>query len=414
MTIATSAAEASAARWPGGLATRRPTGRPSWPLLFIEGGNEDGGTINYACAQLTASPRVGRAFWLDVGDGRQDDYAAVDGADYEVVVHDGSVRSIMAALDGVRQVAEDANAAGERPVVLIITMVGVWRLLSDWARARSVRNKAAQAKLREDRDADIEVSRHHRNDSYDMHQALVAALRRIPGIVVMTGRGHWVSPTDKAGQPVSGPREYVLDTHWGLGSVATLWLRLAGGSLPQVIALNSPVAARPGALPALGEDWSLEQIVFDVLRLDATTAAVPVVVAPHPDRSPEEIIADALNEESTWERLSELYREAEPLHHLVVTNEHRREEELGRMLARLAEQRAVSDPQVIDELGAALQAADTVAALHDVAGRVRSARSQGQVSLADRVRLEQAYKTRMAELRTQEQASQQQSEEVGS
>ncbi|MEU4229435.1 hypothetical protein AB0F17_34505 [Nonomuraea sp. NPDC026600] len=411
MTIAT-----SAARWPGGLATRRPTGRPSWPVLFVEGGNEDGGAINHACAQLTASPRVGHSFWLDVGDGRQDDYAAVDSADYEVVVHDGSVRSIMAALDGIRQVAEDANAAGERPVVLIITMVGIWRLLSDWARARSVRNKAAQAKLAQDRDADIEVSRHHRNDAYDVHAALVAALRRIPGIVVMTGRGHWVSPTDKTGQPVSGPREYVLDTHWGLGSVATLWLRLTADGFPQIIALNSPVAARPNALPPLDENWSLEQLVFDLLRLDTTTAAVPMVVAPHPDRSPDEIIAEALHEDTSWERLSELYQEAAPLHGLLVTNEHRREEEFGRLLARLAEDRAISDPHVIDELGAGIEAADTVGALQTVAERVRSARQQGQVSLADRVRLEKAYKTRMAELRAQEQADQQQhrAEEVGS
>ncbi|MBG0818708.1 hypothetical protein [Planomonospora sp. ID82291] len=384
-------------------------------MFFVEGGMEDGGAIIHACARLTASPRTGRAFWLDVGEGRQDEAAVIEGADYEVVVHDGSVRSIMAALEGVQQVAEQANADGEPPVVLIITMVGVWRLLSDWARARSVHNKAARLKRHEDPDADIEVTRHHRNDSYDVHTSLVAALRRIPGIVVMTGRGHWVHPTDKSGQPTGGPPEYVLDTHWGLGSIATMWLRLAGGTVPQIVAVNSWRAPHPSALPPLTEDWSLEALAFDVLGLDPAAAAVPEVVAPRPDRSPEAILAEAVDKTTTWARMAELYREAQPVHALVVTHE-RREEQLGPLLARLAEERAVSDPRVVADLHTSIGVASSVPALKQLPDQIMAAIRLGQVSVADRRRLQVSYGDRMRELQVLEDevARQREAEEVGS
>jgi hypothetical protein len=42
----------------------------------------------WSCAALTASPKVGRCFWIDLAEGAADEYGAIPGADYEVVEHD--------------------------------------------------------------------------------------------------------------------------------------------------------------------------------------------------------------------------------------------------------------------------------------------------------------------------------------
>ena len=69
------------------LKTRKPTGAVPWPLVLIEGEEKAGKT--WACAEFTASPKVGRCFWIDLGEGAADEYGAIPGADYEVVEHDG-------------------------------------------------------------------------------------------------------------------------------------------------------------------------------------------------------------------------------------------------------------------------------------------------------------------------------------
>lgn len=70
------------------LKTRRPTGAVSWPLILIEGEEKAGKT--WSCAELTASDKVGRCYWIDMGEGAADEYGAIPGADYEIVEHDGS------------------------------------------------------------------------------------------------------------------------------------------------------------------------------------------------------------------------------------------------------------------------------------------------------------------------------------
>lgn len=49
------------------LRTRRPTGRVSHPLLLIEGAEKSGKT--WACAQFSASDKIGTTYWIDLGEG---------------------------------------------------------------------------------------------------------------------------------------------------------------------------------------------------------------------------------------------------------------------------------------------------------------------------------------------------------
>ena len=100
------------------LKTRQPTGAVPWPLTLVEGGEKSGRT--WACALLTKSPKVGRCLWIDFGEGRADEYGAIPGVKYEVVVHDGTWASFYGAVVDASEAAGKAQANGEPPVVLII------------------------------------------------------------------------------------------------------------------------------------------------------------------------------------------------------------------------------------------------------------------------------------------------------
>src|SRR5215469_16277514 len=118
------------------LKTRKPTGAVPWPLLLIEGEEKAGKT--WACAEFTASPKVGRCFWIDLGEGAADEYGSIPGADYEVVEHDGSFSDLLRNVKEIHEVAADALAQGGKPVVPIIdTMTNEWELLKDWAADRA-------------------------------------------------------------------------------------------------------------------------------------------------------------------------------------------------------------------------------------------------------------------------------------
>ena len=80
------------------LQTRKPTGIPSWPIVLLTGVEKSGKT--YAAAAASASEMVGRTLWLGIGEDDPDEYGAIPGTRFEIVVHDGTYRSILAAQIG--------------------------------------------------------------------------------------------------------------------------------------------------------------------------------------------------------------------------------------------------------------------------------------------------------------------------
>ncbi|MFI9845080.1 hypothetical protein ACIHFD_49235 [Nonomuraea sp. NPDC051941] len=411
MTSTTIEAPAPAAKWrPEGMRTRQPTGKKSWPLILVEGPEYSRKT--WHAARLSGSPRVGESFFLDFNEGHSDEYGRVPGARYEILEHDGSYTSIMRQIENVRQVAEHAVANGEKPVLLIIdSMAAIWRLLSMWASNRARGSKVNRKRLAEDPDADIEVTRNYWNDANDRHAALVAALRRIPGIVVMTGRGKWVSGTDAFGQPTK-EKEYTLETQKQLGYSSSAWLRLSRDAQPQVIGLRdadpakSIIATVDDPQPILKKDWDLEWFIFEVMELDPANTALPNLIQPKPDRTPEQFREEALNPETSWARLRELYEESRAFHGVLITNENRAEEALGTFISKLAQARATSDPEVVAQLALDMAAASTPNELAQVGQAIATAVGLGQVSEKDRKELHAEYQNRMKELRaTQRQAA---------
>ncbi|MFJ7724427.1 hypothetical protein ACIQYM_41155, partial [Rhodococcus erythropolis] len=100
------------------LKTRPPSGAVPWPLILIEGGEKAG--KSWSIAELSASDKIGRTLWLDLGEGAGDEYGAIPGARYELIEHDGTWASIMEQVKAARDEAQRAFEAKEKPVVLAV------------------------------------------------------------------------------------------------------------------------------------------------------------------------------------------------------------------------------------------------------------------------------------------------------
>lgn len=324
------------------LQTRKPTGVVPWPLILIEGGEKTG--KSYACAVLSASRKVGRTLWLDWGEGAADEYGAVPGARYEVIEHDGSWASIMGQVTAAREEAQRARDAGEPPVVLVIDSVTCeWESLKDWASDRARTQKANREKLQRDPNAEVTVSMNLWNDAASRHRRLMTLLMTFPGIVVLTARGGDVAAVE-GGKPVEGKKSYRVEGHKSLAFDASMWVRLSRESRPVVVGARSVHAGvRPGIDPAqvLASDWSLEWLVFDVLKCDPAKAHVRDLTEPKSDvLTPEQIRDEALETTTDFARIRELYAIADRHYQdVILMGETGDDEPLLRILKRIGDER---------------------------------------------------------------------------
>jgi hypothetical protein len=324
--------------------TRKPTGRVPWPLILIEGTEKSG--KSYAAAQLTASPKVGQAYWLDLGEGAADEYAAIPGANYLVIDHDGSWSDIVGQVAEVRTLAQQVAEAGDLPVVLVIdSMTAEWDMLKATADAKARQRLARRGKAVA-ADAEPQISMDLWNAATAQHRRLMSLLMTFPGIVVMTARGKEVAALDGSGRPVEGSKEYKVEGQKNLAFDASAWVRLSRDHPPLVVGVRSVHAGvRPGVdRPKPAPSFSLEWLIFDVLKCEPGAAARQLTDTV-PDRTAEEIAAEAFKPETGPERLRELHKEASLLGLLEATvSDGEREGLLGNLLVHLGRQRAAQGP----------------------------------------------------------------------
>ena len=273
------------------LITRKPTGKVPWPVILLEGAEKAG--KSYAAALLSASDKVGQTYWIDLGEGAADEYGAIPGARYLVVEHDGSWASLLGSVEAVRAEAKRAADAGEPPVVLVIdSMTAEWDLLKAWAADRARGSTSNRKKLRDDPNAEITVPMNHWNEATARHRRLMTLLLTFPGIVVLTARGKEVAALDENGRPVEGTKTYKVEGHKTLGSDATVWVRMSREHPPMVVGARSVHAGvQPGKdEPKPAPNFSVEWLVFDVLRCDPANAHVRDLTEakPHEDHPPED------------------------------------------------------------------------------------------------------------------------------
>jgi hypothetical protein len=192
------------------LQTRKPTGLPSWPIGLLAGKEKTG--KSWACAQASASPLLNRTLWIGVGENDPDEYGVVPGANFEIVVHDGSYRGILGAVrDAV------AEPRGERPNLIVLDSgTRLWNLITDNAQVAANR----RAKGRKNANNDYTISMDLWNMAAQQWKDVMDVLRGHDGPVLITARLDEVAVME-GGQPttdrtwkVQGHKSLPFDVDW--------------------------------------------------------------------------------------------------------------------------------------------------------------------------------------------------------
>lgn len=286
MSVAAPPAPAPEAK-PPGIKSRPATGKPSWPLVLLEGDEKAGKSL--AAAAFSADPRIGQLYWIDLGEGSGDEYGAVEDSQLSIVEHDGTYRDIYEQLMAIRAEAERALRAGEPPVgVVLDSGSNLWVMLSTWTNERARRSKRAQAVLAEDPDAEIDPGRNLWNDSTDRWYRILRILQTFPGPAIITARGKEITQTDSNGQPFRDGRiEHKVEGQKNLAHDASVVVRMTReprrsllvGARTLRVAVDSGESFTP-PMRDLGP-WKvldLGALLFDVIGVEpGVTQARPMV-----------------------------------------------------------------------------------------------------------------------------------------
>jgi hypothetical protein len=262
------------------LKTRKPTGKIPPPVVLVEG--DEGAGKSWAAAELSASEKVGRTVWLQVGtEVTADEYGLIPGARYEIIEHDGSWAQIYGQVLDAKAEAARAQKAGEKPLVLVIDqMGGIWDLLSEWAYNRAKGSTSNAKKLAADPNAEIDITSNYWNDATARWRKLMTALLTFPGIVVLLARGRETALIEN-GKPVNGKKDYRVEGQKSMPFDVPAWIRMTRDGNPVLIKLRSVhngVQANQRSRPLPG--FMLEKFIFETLQYEPKTAGTRVVV-PH-------------------------------------------------------------------------------------------------------------------------------------
>ncbi|WP_143174444.1 DEAD/DEAH box helicase family protein [Streptoalloteichus hindustanus] len=252
------------------LRARTPTPRVAPPLILVEGGEKTGKT--WLAAQLTASPRVGRSYWIEWGEKEcAEEYLQIPGVRYTILDHNGTIEDVANQVYAVRAEAQRAADAGQPPVTLTVdTMSWEWEVLKAWAHKRALSAPSVKARLQRNPDLaaeDIGVPMNIWQEATERHYKLMRLLQSIPGVVTLIARGKEVTALDGQGRPIPGERSYRVEGHKHLAYDCSVWVRLSRDHAPLVVGARSVRAGiRPGVdKPRCVPELSLEWLVFDVL-----------------------------------------------------------------------------------------------------------------------------------------------------
>lgn len=255
------------------IETRKPTGHVSWPTILVEGG--EGSGKSYAMAQFTADDRIGRAFWFDIGEGAADEFGGV--GNYEIVAIDGTWDDLIDQVLNVVEIAEQAAAAGDPPVVACFDSVSsVWDMCSGWAYARAARSKSNATILKSDPDADINIGPLVWTNAKERWYQFFRPLKMAPMIAVMAAKAAETVAIE-GGRPVQGKTAYKIRAQKELPYDVNAIVRLSAEKPPVVTKCRSPKwGIRPGVdEPKPFRDLTLGRLIFDGMGFDPRSTQVP-------------------------------------------------------------------------------------------------------------------------------------------
>lgn len=178
---------------------REPTGKPSWPILLLAGGEKAG--KSYASAKASSSDLIGQTYWVGVGEDDPDEYGAIPGARFVIAKHDGTQKSILTAL---RDASKQPRVDGKPNLLVLDSGSRVWEMLSDEAQERAnIRAKKAAEKWKKPYDPDSEatIGPDLWNKATARWQDIMDVLREHDGPSIITARLDIVTVMDDKGQP---------------------------------------------------------------------------------------------------------------------------------------------------------------------------------------------------------------------
>ncbi|HEV2346428.1 MAG TPA: hypothetical protein VGS97_20180 [Actinocrinis sp.] len=115
--------------------TRKPTGKPSWPMMCLAGVEKSG--KSWAAAAFSASELVGKTYFIEVGENYADEYGRLPGVRYEIVPHDGTYRDIAASVEWA--VKQPRDESGKPNCIIFDSGTVLWDMLSDHAHRAAYR-----------------------------------------------------------------------------------------------------------------------------------------------------------------------------------------------------------------------------------------------------------------------------------
>lgn len=178
---------------------REPTGKPTWPILLIAGGEKAG--KSYASAQASSSDLIGNTYWIGVGEDDPDEYGAIPGARFLIAKHDGTHKSIVTAM---REASAMPRIDGKPNLLVVDSGTRVWEMLSDEAQERAnMRAKKAAQKWNKpfDPEAEATIGPDLWNRATGRWQDVMEVLRNHDGPSIITARLDIVTVMDDKGQP---------------------------------------------------------------------------------------------------------------------------------------------------------------------------------------------------------------------
>lgn len=162
------------------LQTRKPTGLPSWPVTLLAGREKAGKT--WAALHGSTSPLVGRTLYIGIGEDDPDEYSAIPGANFDIVLHDGTYAGIRGAvLDAVAEPTVD----GKPTLIILDSGTRAWNLIVD--NAQAVANRKAKGK-QDPLTGDYSVTPDLWNAAAAQWAGIMNPLLRHQGPVVITAR----------------------------------------------------------------------------------------------------------------------------------------------------------------------------------------------------------------------------------
>lgn len=195
------------------LTTRKPTGKPPWPLGVIAGTGKAG--KSYACAAASACQQIDRTLWFGCGEDDPDEYGAIPGARFEIVQHDGTYRGLLNALTEAGK-----EQSGKPELWVLDSGTRAWGVLKDMATDALIdrlRRRAARSNRPFEIPDDVKVTPDLWNLAGSRWEHVLNALRAHTGPSLITARLDVVSvfengePTKEKRWRVEGQKDLVYD-----------------------------------------------------------------------------------------------------------------------------------------------------------------------------------------------------------